>query len=367
MGRPAASPKTLAQVETPALVVDLDALEHNIDVIAHRYQDATTKLRPHGKNHKCPEILRRQIEAGGTVGGVCAAKVSEAEVFARSGVISNVLIANQIVDAAKIERLCALAHEVDVMVAVDDAAQVRRLEAGARAHGRRLGIVIEVDTMMGRGGVRDAATAVQLAEQVSQSDVLEFRGVMSHQVPTVPSPNKQQRFEEGLGYIDHVLSVKHAIEAAGITMDTVSTGETWTYDVAMERPEVTEIEGGTYIVMEVPYNYMQEFRYAARLMGRIVERPDATHAIGDITIDAIGAPNGLPTLDGLPGVEVTKLDHAGIHLQGADAPLSLEVGDPFFVLTHQQDITMNRWDYYLGVRGDVVETVFEASARGCVH
>lgn len=350
-------------LDTPVLVVDLDALEHNLAVIADRYRGKSIRLRPHGKNHKSPGILQMQIAAGSTVNGVCAAKVSEAEVFAEAGV-DNVLIANQVVDGKKIARLGRLAERVDTVVAVDALEQVELLRA---VQGNAtLGVVIEIDTMMGRGGVRTVEAAVALAQRITAAPGLDFRGVMSHQVPARRPPTRRQRFDEGGRSIRHVLEVKHAIESAGIPVGLVSTGESWTYDVAATFPEVTEIEAGTYALMEVPYAYMREFRFAAKVMGRVVERPDNRTAVGDVPIDAIGAPNALPTVDGVPDVVATALDHHGVTLTSErDMPLAL--GDSFFLLTHQQDITVNRWDRLIGIREGVVETVFEASARGCVH
>ncbi len=355
----------IGDLPTPVLVIDLDALEHNIGVIAECYRHGTPRLRPHGKNHKSPQILAMQIAAGGTVGGVCAAKVSEAEAFVNAGA-GNVLIANQIVDADKIARLASLARRVDTMVAVDAEAQLERLAAGARAGGATLGVVIEVDTMMGRGGVRSVSHAVALARLAVASPQLRLRGVMSHQVPASPMPDRARRFAEGSRHIERVLAVKAAIEDAGISVAVVSTGESWTYDVAKTYPEVTEIEAGTYAIMEIPYTYMGEFHLAARVLGRVVARPDAHTAIGDVPIDAIGAPNGVPTLEGPAGVSVTSIDHHGVVLS-SERELSLALGAPFALLTHQQDITMNRWDRYLGVRNGVVEMVIEAPARGCFN
>ena len=356
---------SLDELETPALVIDLDALEHNIGVIATHYRGKSIRLRPHGKNHKAPQILAMQLAAGGTVGGVCAAKVSEAEVFVNNGA-GNVLVANQIVDAAKIRRLAALARRVDTTVATDDEDQVARLAVGARDMDTTLGVVIEVDTMMGRGGVRSVDHAVALARLVVATPHVRFRGVMSHQVPMARPPTREQRFEEGRRSIDRVVAVKRAIEAVGIGVEIVSTGESWTYDVAATYPEVTEIEGGSYIVMEVPYAYMEEFRFAARVMGRVVARPDDRTAIGDVPIDAIGAPNGVPTLEGVAGAEVAAIDHHGVTLS-SEGRLDLAVGERFFLLTHQQDMTMNRWERFIGVRNGIVETIIEAQARGCVH
>ena len=356
----------IEELDTPVLVIDLDALEHNIGVIAKHYRDQPIRLRPHGKNHKSPHILAMQIAAGGTVGGVCAAKVSEAETFAEAPVCGNVLIANQIVAADKIRRLAALAKRVDVMVAVDAQEQVKRLATGAGEIDASLGVVVEVDTMMRRGGARTVAEAVALARAIEAAPNLRFRGLMSHQVPTIRSPSRQQRFAEGRRMMARVIEAKRAIEAAGIAVPIVSTGESWTYDVAATMPEVTEIQGGTYIVMEVPYAHMTEFRFAARVMGRVVRRPDPHTAIGDVPIDAIGAPNGLPTLEGVDGAKVSRLDHHGVELTSANE-LQLQLGDRFFLLTHQQDVTMNRWDRYLGIRDGIVETMIEAPARGCVH
>ena len=153
------------QLETPVLVIDMDALEQNIEVIAGHYRDRHIRLRPHGKNHKSPRILAMQVAAGGTVGGVCAAKVSEAEVFVDAGA-DNVLIANQVVDADKIRRLASLARRVETMVAVDAEAQIERLAAGVGAVGATLGVVIEIDTVMsaldrscGRPGARRVRNA----------------------------------------------------------------------------------------------------------------------------------------------------------------------------------------------------------------
>lgn len=354
----------ISVVETPALVIDLDALEHNIGVIADCYDGKSIRLRPHVKNHKSPQILAMQLAAGGTVGGICAAKVSEAEVFA--DLAGNVLIANQVVGEDKVARLAALARRVDTTVAVDAGVHIEQLSRGARQADAVLGVVIEIDTSMGRGGVRTTQQAVELAKQAAGAPNLRFRGVMSHQVPRARPPSRAQRFAEGNRWITRVLEVKRAIEDAGIPVELVSTGESWTYDVAATHPEVDEIQGGTYIVMEVPYAFMSEFRFAARVMGRIVRRIDAQTAVGDVPIDAIGAPNGVPTVDAPKGVEVVSIDHHGIVLRG-EAVGGLSIGDPFLLLTHQQDITMNRWDRYLGVRDGVVETVIEASARGCIN
>lgn len=351
------------KLDTPVLLLDMDALEHNIGVIAGHYRDTAVKLRPHVKNHKSPQIAWMQVNAGGTTGGICAAKVSEAEVFVEAG-FPNVLIANQVVAPAKLLRLASLAKRVDLMVAVDDTEQVRRLSAGALAVGATIGVVIEVNTMMRRGGVRAVEQGVALAREIEATPGLKFRGVQSHQVPEVPAPTREQRFEQGKQFMEIVLEVKRGIEDVGIAVEVVSTGESWSYDVAADLPGVTEIEGGTYIVMEVPYAYMSEFTLAAKVMGTVVSRPSSHLAIGDVSVEAIGSPNGWPSIEGTSDIRVRSMSLEATVLE-SDGPMPLQVGDRYTLLTHQQDVTMNRWDQYVGVRRGYVEAVFDVSARGC--
>src|SRR5919108_6001198 len=146
----------IAELETPCLLVDLDAAEHNLQVVADTYRDTTCKMRSHVKNLKTPVLAHMQMRAGGTIDGVCAAKVAEAEVMVEGG-ITDVLIANQVVGRDKIARLCALARRANLKVAIDDARNLRELSRAAQAHGVTLGVVIEVDTSMHRAGIRQVA------------------------------------------------------------------------------------------------------------------------------------------------------------------------------------------------------------------
>ncbi|MEE9198525.1 MAG: alanine racemase, partial [Dehalococcoidia bacterium] len=238
-------------------------MEHNFRVVAEAYRDTACKMRPHAKNIKSPVIEHMQIRAGGTVGGVCTAKVAEAEVMVEGG-IHDIFIPNQIVTRDKITRLCALARQANMMVAVDDSRNLRELSDVAQARGVTIGVLIEVNTSMDRAGVRDAQQGVELARLAVQLPGVAFKGVMSHQ--TLPGkPDRETRFLEGRKYIQICLDVKEAIEAAGIPVEVVSTGETFSYDVAATIPGVTEVEGGTYALMSHPFDYMTDFRIAARV------------------------------------------------------------------------------------------------------
>ncbi|MEX2599191.1 MAG: alanine racemase [Dehalococcoidia bacterium] len=364
IAKPAAG-TPVSQLDTPCMVVDLDALEHNMRVMAETYANSSCKLRPHVKNHRSPEIIRRQMAMGGTVEGVCSAKVSEAEVFVDAG-IPQVLIANQAPTLDKVRRLAALANRADIIVAVDAPEHVGLLADGAQEADVTIGVVIEINTSMGRAGIREADTSVALARLVTDSPGLRFRGIMSHQTMD-GMPDRETRYLKAREYFAIVLEVKRVLEEAGFPVEIVSAGETWTYDVAAETPGITEVQGGTYIMMSVPYSYMRDFKYAARVYGTVISTPAPDTAIGDVPVEAIGAPDGeLPTVEGLPGVRVRMItpEHTVLEM---DSRKPLRVGDRFALITHQQDITMTRWDQYVVARDGLVVDVWDVPARGRHH
>lgn len=354
----------LEELDTPCLLVDLDALEHNMRVVAETYRNTQCKMRQHTKNIKSPLLAHLQIRAGGTNGGVCTAKLAEAEVMVEGG-ITDILIPNQVVTRDKITRLCSLARRANIMVAVDNPRNVRDISEIAAASGVTVGVVIEVDTAMHRAGVRSAQQGVELAKLASRLPGIAFKGIMCHQGVPTKDPDRETRFIEGRRLIQIALNVKDAIEAAGIPVEVVSAAETWTYDVAATIPGVTEVEGGTYMLMSHAYAYMTDFKIAARVLGTVISTPRPGVAIGDVGVRALGAPNGvLPVVDALPGVKVQELHDEHIVLR-SDGAMPLKVGDKFQLVSGQQDIMVNRWDQYIAVRSGRVEAVWDIPARGC--
>ena len=350
-------------LDTPCLVLDLDALDHNMDVMADFYRDRPSKLRGHSKNHKTPAIATRQIRRGGTVGGVCAAKVSEAEVMVHSG-IPSVLVTSEIVAPSKIERLCALARQAEVIVACESEANASDLSRAAVSQGVELGVLIEQETGLLRCGVQDPGQGVTLARRIGELPGLAFRGIMSHQMMGQPSSDREERAIEGRRIIQGVVDFKDALESAGLAVEIVSTGETWSYDIAGEIPGVTEIQGGTYLLMETAYSYMEDFQFAGRVLSTIISTPRQGVAVGDAGIRAVGAMKGVPTVADRPGVvcERLDLDHA-VFRTGPET--SLRVGDQLSLIPGQQDAMVSRWDRFIGLRNGKVEEVWDITARGC--
>ena len=352
-------------LDTPCLIVEMDALENNYRVAAEAYRDTVCKMRQHTKNVKSPLLAKMQMEFGGSNGGVCTAKVAEAEVMIEGG-ITDILIPNQIVTHDKLARLCALAVRGDVKICADSVENVRAVSEAASRSGVEIGILIEVDTSMGRAGVRGKRGAVEVAKAARDLPGVAFRGVMSHQ-NVGDSFQKEERHARGRETIQICLDAKNAVEAAGIPVEIVSSGETFSYDVAAQIDGVTEVEGGTYALMSTGYAYMTEFQIAGKVLGTVVSAPRPGIVIGDVGTRAMAGPSGMiPSVDGLTGVEVESIHDEHIVLS-VDGDAELSVGDKFKLLPAHQDMLVNRWDEYTAVRNGVVEEVWEIPARGCYH
>ena len=353
----------LEDLDTPCLILDMDSLDHNMDVMAEFYEGRHSKLRGHSKNHKTPAIALRQIRRGGTVGGVCAAKVAEAEVMVHGGVPS-VFVTSEVVDPAKIDRLCALANQAEILVACDSQENARNISRAASAQGVEVGIVIEQETGLVRCGVQEVEPGVALAKLVDALPGLVFKGIMSHQMMSEPSSDREDRATEAHRLIQPVLDLREAVLAAGLPVEIVSTGETWSYDVAGEMPEVTEVQGGSYLVMETGYEYMPDFQFAGKILSTIVSAPKPGVAIGDAGARAVGGLKGLPRVEGRPGVEAVDMDTDRTVFHVEDG-VQLGIGDQVTLIPGQQDAMVSRWDRFIGIRNGVVEVVWDIQARGC--
>ena len=357
----------MAELDTPCLILDMDALDHNMDVIADYYGERHSKLRGHSKNHKSPALALRQIQRGGTVGGVCAAKVAEAEVMVQGGVPS-VFVTSEVVAPPKIARLCALADQAEILVACENEANARDLSQAADAQRVNLGVVIEQETGLLRCGVQEGTPGVEsgvaLARLIDSLPGLSLKGVMSHQMMSEVSGDLEDRASELRRLVQPVLDLREAMIADGLPVEIVSTGETWSYDVAGDLPEVTEIQGGSYLVMETSYDYIRDFHLAGKVLSTIVSVPRPGTAIGDAGARAVCGIKGFPRVEGRPGVEAVAMDTDRTVFQVADG-VELAVGDQVLLLPGQQDAMVSRWDRFIGIRAGLVEAVWDIEARGC--
>lgn len=236
-----------SDLTTPALILDLDLARANIERMAERMREMPAELRPHAKVHKSARLARLQVDAGAI--GVTTATLWEAMAMARGG-IDDILIANEVVGDRHIVAVADLARTARVLVCVDDADNVRALGKAAVDGGVRLGVLVDVDTGMGRCGVRTPDAARALAELAGETDGLDFRGVSGYEGHCMLQPERDKREAEAEAAASRLMAAVDAIGAAGIGCEIVSAGGTGTYYLTGARAGITEIQAGSYAVMD---------------------------------------------------------------------------------------------------------------------
>src|SRR5580704_4783875 len=233
-------------IETPALLVDLPAMERNLARMASYFEKGPTRLRPHYKNHKCPEFARRQLAAGAV--GITCATLSEADALVRNG-IGPVLIANEIAGELKIRRFVELAKKADMTVAVDNADTVEALAAAARNSEAPVNVVIDIDVGQGRCGVCPGEPALALARRVVEAG-LRFRGVMGYEGRMQPGPERAPSAQAGM---EKLVASKNLIASHGIPVEIATAGGTSTYSMYGGHPGITDLQCGSYLLMDSDY------------------------------------------------------------------------------------------------------------------
>ncbi len=354
-----------SEIDTPALIIDLDAMERNIRRMADYFADRPAKLRPHTKTHKCPIVAHKQIAAGAR--GITCAKLGEAEVMASSG-IKDILIANQIIGKEKIARLAALARHADVIVAVDDPANARDLSDAARVFGSEIGVVVEVDVGMGRCGTRTTGQTVSLARLLDSLEGLGFRGLMGYEGHCVFIQDRKDQVEKCHLANSMLVEAAEAVRRAGIEVEIVSGGGTGTYDITGSYPGVTEVEAGSYVFMDTRYlGVIGGFEPALTVLATVISRPGKDVVITDAGMKTVTQEFGLPALKGVQGAELVKLseEHGQIQLTGEAA--NLKPGDKVEFIPSHGCTTINLHDAYFAIRGDRLEAVWEIAARGKIR
>jgi len=358
MTRPA-----IPALETPALVVDLDAFERNLTKMDAWFADRTCKLRPHAKTHKCTEVARRQVDLGAI--GITCAKLGEAEAMAKGG-INDILIANQVVGAAKLRRLAILAGRGRLTVAVDDLGNARQIARAAREAGSTVGVLIEVDTGMGRCGVPpDPETVVRYAKELSGILGLEFRGLMGYEGHAVLVEDATERRAKAEAAARQLVQCAGWVREAGLEVGIVSGGGTGTYDVTSQVEGITEIQAGSYVFMDARYHRVRpEFENALFVAATVISRPTPDRVILDAGLKSITQEFGLPEAVGCPGLEVASLSEEHVRCSASGAAGELKLGDQVWLLPSHCCTTVNLHDRYWCVRGEKLVETWPIEARG---
>lgn len=349
------------QLDTPALIVDLNALDRNVTLIAGLLRERGIGWRPHAKAHKSPAVAHRLLAAGAI--GITCAKLGEAEVYAATG-IRDILIANQVVGPIKTRRLAHLAIEADVMVAVDSVEGARQLADAATAAGSRPRVLIELDSGMGRAGVKPAA-AVALAQQVAGLDRLRLAGIMAWEGHALAIAEPGARATAIRTAIGQVLATADAIRASGIPVGIVSVGGTGTLTTAIEMTGITEIQAGGGIFGDALYrNLGVPVEPALSIRVTATSRPAPDRIIIDAgrkTVDPSALPPIVAGRDDVAGVALSA-EHGTITLaQPNDLP---RVGEQLTLLVGYSDGAVHLHEQLHAVRDDRVVAVWPTLARG---
>lgn len=343
----------IEELDTPSLLLDRPALQRNLRRMAAFFDGRPCQLRPHFKNHKCPELARRQLEAGSCVGMTCA-KLGEAEVLADRG-FDDLLVANQVVGTRKIARLVDLARRVRIKVAVDDLGQAAPISAAASSAGVTVGVLVEVDIGMGRCGVAAGEPALELARAVRQLPGLRFEGIQAYEGHAVYTNDPERRAELVREAMGKAIRTRRLLEDEGIPVAIVSGGSSATYQVTGQIEGVDEIQAGTYPTMDWRYAQMApEFEIALSVLTRVISKRPGV-AVLDVGLKGAGCEFGPPRIKGHPEVETPSM-LAEEHCTVRNAPNAWRVGDAVHLIPSHACTTCNlHRQFYVWEDGRVVD------------
>jgi D-serine deaminase-like pyridoxal phosphate-dependent protein len=347
---------------TPALVLDIDAAQRNIDHMASELkQMGAATIRPHYKTHKSPDLARRQLQAG--AGGLSMATVWEAAILAAAG-MDDLFVVNTVAHPAKLRVLAELARDHRVLVAVDEAENAASASAAAVTAGSTLGIMVEVDTGMDRCGTDNAADCLALARQVTDLPGLRFEGITGYEGHCSMTPDHDLRHERQRTAMKFFTGVAGQLEADGIPCPIRSAGGIATWNWTAAYPGLTEIQAGTYVVMDNFHGRMVPgFEHSLTIAATVISRQS-----GKVIVDAGNKSVADPADVTMVGHDhpVLRFDEEhGIFDAAGGSPL--RVGDQVALVPGYSPSTVNWYDAYHVVQGDIVVDIWPVIPRGPGH
>ncbi len=363
---PAEPGMPIDEIDTPALVVDLDAFESNLDTMAGLAAAAGVKLRPHAKTHKSPVVAALQMARGAV--GQCVQKVAEAEVLAWGGV-SDILVSNEVVSPRKLARLAALARICTVAICADDWRGVELIEEAARDAGVRLTVLVEIDVGAGRCGVAPGPEAVALARQIAESPHLRFGGLQAYHGGAQHQRTPEERAASIGAAARMTGGVVEDLKRIGLDCAIVGGAGTGTFALEAASGVYTELQVGSYVFMDADYGRntpAPPFQNALFVRATVMSVPHAGLAVIDAGHKAVAVDSGLPLVWRRPGTTyVGASDEHGNLALTPDAEL-LQIGEQVMLVPGHCDPTVDRYDWYVGVRKNRVERLWPVAARGAM-
>jgi len=357
------------EIDTPALVIDLDAFEYNLDHMAALLAPTGVKLRAHAKTHKSPVIAKLQMARGAV--GQCVQKVSEAEVLAWGG-IPDILVSNQIVGESKLARLCGLSSIAKVAVCVDDAKQVDWIESAAADSGRRMTVLVEIDVGAARCGVPPGPAAVDLAKKIAASKHLIFGGLQAYQGSAQHKRTVAERQTLIGTAVDAARRTVEQLRQQGLDCPIVGGAGTGTFQIESTSGIYTEMQCGSYVFMDADYarNFdadgkpVSTFRHALFVLATVMSAPHPGLAVVDAGHKAVSTDSGMPVVWSKPDIRyVSASDEHGKLDVGSETTMP-KLGEKLRLVPGHCDPTVDRHDWYVGVRKGRVESLWPVAARG---
>lgn len=361
----------VSEIDTPALIIELDAFERNLDRMADLARTSNIRLRPHAKTHKSPTIAHMQIARGAV--GVCCQKVGEAEVMVANGV-KDVLVSNQIVGARKLRRLAALAKQAHIGVCVDNVENVADISAAAQDAGVEIDVLIEVCVMRSRCGVLPGEPTVELAKAISAADGLRFAGLHAYHGRAQHYRSHEERKDAIAEASREVNETIDLLRKAGIATEIVTGAGTGTVEFEAGSGVYNELQAGSYIFMDVDYaknlddkgNPVSSYEHSLFVLATVMSVPTEDRAVCDAGLKALSVDSGLPIMNDDEKAEYVGAsdEHGTLRVKSAANPLRL--GEKVKLVPGHCDPTVNLYDWYVGVRNGRVEALWPVAARGAV-
>jgi D-serine deaminase-like pyridoxal phosphate-dependent protein len=346
-------------LDTPQLLIDLDMVDANLQRMFQPYKGTAVNVRVHFKSLKCAG-LAKYIAAHGGSNFLCA-KLNEAEVLVDAG-LTDIFVANQVVGAIKLKRLAELAKRSQLRVCVDDADNIRAMSAAAKAAGSSIGVLVEVNMGMNRCGVEPGQPAVELAKLVHASPGLRFVGLQGYDGHLQLVADPAERREKCVAGIARLVGTRRLIEAAGIPVQVVTGAGTGTGEFVGACEGVTEIQPGSFVLMDVAYHKVRpEYGCSLSILTTVMSRQPGRYVL-DAGSKAISQDFGTPMVKGRPDDKVQKLSEEHARVECTDPAVKL--GDRFEVLPAHCCATMNLHRQCLAVRKGRVEAVWPIEASG---
>ncbi|WP_428486062.1 DSD1 family PLP-dependent enzyme [Rhodopila sp.] len=368
---PAAPGMQEEDIDTPALVIDLDAFESNLDAMAALLAPTGAKLRAHAKTHKSPIIAKLQIARGAI--GNCVQKVTEAEVLAWGGV-SNILVSNEVVGAAKLARLCALSRIAQVSVCADDEGQVAAIEAAAADAGIRMTVLVEIDVGASRCGVAPGPEAVALATRIAESRHLIFGGLQAYHGSAQHKRTPGERRTLIGGAVEASRRTVEQLRQRGLDCPIVGGAGTGTFPFESTSGVYTEMQAGSYVFMDADYARnldeagapVSTFQHALFVLSSVMSATRPGIAVLDAGHKAVAVDSGLPTVWQRPDLRYVSASDEHGKLDVASETAAPKVGEKLRLVPGHCDPTVDKFDWYVGVRKGRVECLWPVAARGGV-